>query len=80
MAGNSKRGSGKRLGADGGKRAVLSTERIPTKNRGALLSKGELRGKGDEPGTPRGVPVKGKGEAWMSDKQLKGKMVLTKYQ
>ena len=29
------------------------------KNRGALLSKGEPLGKGDEPGTPRGVPVEG---------------------
>ena len=37
------------------------------KNRGALLSKGEPLGKGDEPGTPRGVPVEGKGGAWMSD-------------
>ena len=37
------------------------------KNRGALLSKGEPQGKGGEPGTPRGVPVKGNGGAWMSD-------------
>ena len=37
-------------------------------NRGALLSNGEPLGKGDEPGTPRGMPVKGKGGAWMSDK------------
>ena len=79
MAGNSFRGSVKRLGADGGKRAVLSTERITTKIRGALLSKGGPLSKGDEPGTPRGVPITGKGEAWMSDNQLKGK-VLTKYQ
>ena len=37
------------------------------KNRGTLLSKGEALGMGDKPGTPRGVPVKGKGGAWMSD-------------
>ena len=43
------------------------TERIATKNRGALLTKGEPLGKGNEPGTPRGVPVKGKGGAWMFD-------------
>ena len=35
--------------------------------RGALLSKGEPLGKGNEPGTLRGVSVKGKAEAWMSD-------------
>ena len=39
--------------------------------RGALLFKGGALGKGDEPGTPRGVPVKGKDGTWMSDKQLK---------
>ena len=35
------------------------------KNRGALLSKGEPLGKGGEPGTPRGVPVKGNGGSWI---------------
>ena len=42
-------------------------ERIHAKNRGALLSMGEPLAMGDELGTPRGVPVKGKGGAWMSD-------------
>ena len=77
LAGNSFRDSGKRLGAYNGKRALLSgTSRkaLRRKERGGLLSKGELLGKGDEPETQRGVPVKGKGEAWMPHKQLKGKV------
>ena len=32
---------------------------------GALLSKGEPLGKGDEPGAPRGMPVKSNGGAWI---------------
>ena len=36
-------------------------------NRGTSLSKGEPLGMGDEPGTPRGVPVKGKCGAWRYD-------------
>ena len=68
LAGNSFRGNGKRLGAGSGKRAVLSRtsrEASQRKERETLLSKGEPLGKSDEPGTPRGVPVKGKGKAWM---------------
>ena len=40
-------------------------ERIARKIVGALLSKGEPLGKGGDPGTPRGVPVKSNGGAWI---------------
>ena len=52
---------------------------LSRKERGALLPHKELLGKGDDAETPLRVPVKGKSEAWMSDIQLKGK-VLTEYQ
>ena len=66
-------GFGKRLGADSGKWAVLShaSWRVSQrKERGVLFSKGRTLGKDDEPGTPQGVPVTGKCEAWLSDTQL----------
>lgn len=69
LDGNSPRGNGKRLGTDGGKRALLyhaARRASRRKKRRPFLSKEGVLGKDGEPRKPQGVLVKGGGRSQMS--------------